>query len=351
MNRINDIKKLDKQAMDLAYKKWNSIAKPLHSMGKFEEIIIRIAGITRDYKVDISKKCTIVMCADNGVVEEGVTQTDSNVTTVVADAMASGDGNINVLSNCYGSDIFVVDIGMKKSAENNMVINKKIKAGTDNIKLGAAMTREECENAIIVGIDMVKECVSKGYKIIATGEMGIGNTTTSSAIASVLLNREVKEVTGKGAGLDKEGIERKINVIKEAIRVNELDGNKKGDAIEILRRVGGLDIAGMTGVFLGGAIYGVPIVIDGFISAVAAAIAKTIKEDTKDYMISSHVSKEPAAKWMLDYIGTSPVLNAHMCLGEGTGAVMLFPLLDGAIAMYNSVHSFENLSIDQYEEL
>ena len=209
------------------------------------------------------------------------------------------------------------------------------------------MTVLQARNSISVGIDIVGECKKNGYQIIVTGEMGIGNTTTSSAIAAVLLELPVSEVTGCGAGLDKEGLSRKISAIERAIAVNHPD---KSHPIELLAGLGGFDIAAMTGLFLGGAIYRIPIIIDGFISAAAAAIAYKIAPQSRDFMLCSHASGEPAARKILDFIGLEPLITAKMRLGEGTGGIMFLPLLDGAIAVYNSAHRFEELPMERYVE-
>lgn len=348
MNRINAIAPPDYVAMEKARDKWNSVAKPLHSLGLLESAVIKIAGITGGEDVDISCRCVIDMCADNGVVCEGVTQSDSGVTAVVARAMADGTSNINRLAACYNADVFPVDIGMCVDVDAKKMLNRKIAYGTENIAVGAAMTIEQTEKAIAVGMDLVRDCKGNGYKIIVTGEMGIGNTTTSSAIAAVLLGVPVCDVTGRGAGLDSAGLRRKISVIERAIAVNKPD---KANPIELLSKLGGYDIAGMTGLFLGGAVYHIPIVIDGFISAVSAALAAEICPLAKEYMLASHVSKEPAGIKMLDYIEQKPLITAQMCLGEGTGGVMLLPLLDGALSVYNSAHRFDELPIERYKEL
>lgn len=357
MNRINDIRALDINAIAQAKNRWNSIAKPLHSLGKFEEIIIKIAGITGEADVKLNKKCVVVMCADNGVVKEGVTQSGAEVTRIVAEAMVNGDGNINNLCKSFGADVIVIDAGMlstksedafhRNIVSNNMICIK-VKNGTNNIAEGPAMSYSDCEAIISSSINIVEHLKAQGYHMIATGEMGIGNTTTSSAIASVILGKRAEEVTGRGAGLSNEALLRKISVIEQAIKVNRPDQN---NPLDILSKLGGYDIAGMTGLFLGGAIYHVPIVVDGFISLVAAAIAKMFSTHSVDYMIQSHISKEPAAKWMMEYLNLEPVITADMCLGEGTGAVMMFPLLMGALDIYHSVHSFEKLEIEQYKEL
>lgn len=348
MERLKLIEELDKNAMSRAAEKWNNVAKPLHSLGLLEEYVIRIAGITGDENFNLNKRCTVLMCSDNGVVCEGVTQTDSSVTAVVAKAAANGTSNINHIANCYGADVVTVDIGMLTDVHDSRILNRKIAYGTENISKGSAMTPDQARQAISVGIDMVSDCKRKGYKIIVSGEMGIGNTTTSSAIAAVLLNKPVHEVTGRGAGLDSEGLKIKINVINRAIEVNQPDVS---EPVELLSKLGGFDICGMTGLFLGGAIYRVPVVMDGFISAVAAAVACKICPAVREYVLCSHVSKEPAGMLLLDYLNMKPLITAEMCLGEGTGGAMLLPLLDAALAVYNSTHKFENLPIERYVEL
>lgn len=210
------------------------------------------------------------------------------------------------------------------------------------------MTREEAWNAVLVGIHMVRDLKARGYDIVATGEMGIGNTTTSSAVAAVLLERPVEEVTGKGAGLSSEGLEKKIGAIRQAIRIHQPD---KDDVLDVLAKVGGLDIAGLTGVFLGGALYHVPVVIDGFISAVSALCACQMVPDAKDYMMPSHVSREPAGQMLLDALGVSPFLTCDMCLGEGSGAVAVFPLLEMGLSVYRRMGTFEEAKIEKYEVL
>ena len=211
-----------------------------------------------------------------------------------------------------------------------------------------AMTYEEAVQGIEAGIEMVRRLKEQGYRLIATGEMGIGNTTTSSAVASVLLDRPVEEMTGRGAGLSGEGLKRKIDAIKKAVKLNEPDPS---DPVDALAKVGGLDIAGMAGLFIGGAAYRIPVVIDGFISCVAALVAQRICPLTRDYMIASHVSKEPAAAAILKALGKEAVLHGEMCLGEGSGAVALFPFIDMGLAVYESMSTFEDIKVDQYEEL
>lgn len=348
MNRIKLISPADKEAGKRAALKWNSIAKPLHSLGMLEDDIIKLAEIFGSENFSLDKRCAVVMCADNGVVCEGVTQTDSSVTAVVAKAIANGTSNINLMANACSADVFAVDIGIKGKLTADGLIDRKIADGTGNIAVGPAMSRQQAERALAVGMDMVRDLKEKGYKLIVTGEMGIGNTTTASAAASVLLGLSPEEVTGRGAGLDDNGLARKINVIKKSIEANKPVSD---DAVDIISKVGGYDIGGMTGLFLGGAVYHIPIVTDGFISAVSAALAAMICPVSKEYMLCSHVSKEPAGRKMLEYLGFEAPVNAGLCLGEGTGGVLLLPMLDAAMAVYGSSHSFDNLSIEKYKEL
>ena len=347
MDRIKQISALDSLAMMQAKKKWNSIAKPLHSLGLLEEAVVKIAGMIGSDKVSLDKRCVVVMCSDNGVVAEGVTQTDSSVTKLVAESMAEGKANINLMAKVAQADVIVVDIGMNTDSHKSKIIKAKCSYGTHNLLKEKAMSREQALYSIEQGITQVACCKEMGYQVIVTGEMGIGNTTTTSAIASVILQEAPEEVTGKGAGLSKVGIERKVEVIKKAIQKHQPDGK---DAIDLLSKIGGYDIAGMTGLFLGGAIYKVPIVIDGIISTVAAILATKICPGVKDYMLCSHVSKEPSGEKLLAHLGLKPLINAELCLGEGTGGILLLPLLDAALAVYNSSHQFEDLDITAYIE-
>lgn len=343
---LAQIKPLDKTAMEMAAKRWDSIAKPLHSLGKMEKLVIQIAGITGSADVSVKKRALVPMCADNGVVEEGVTQTGQEVTAIVAENFLSGATSACVMSHQCGTDVIPVDIGMV--VDTKVPTELKIACGTANMTKEPAMSREQAVQALEAGIEMVRRLKEEGYELLATGEMGIGNTTTSSAVAAVLLDRPTEEMTGRGAGLSGDGLTRKINAIKKAIEVNAPDPE---DAIDVLAKVGGFDIAGMAGMFLGGAALGVPVVIDGFISCVAALIAQRICPTAREYMIASHVSKEPAARLILEALGKEAVIHGEMCLGEGSGAVALFPFLDMGIAVYDSMSTFENIHVEQYEEL
>lgn len=348
MKRIEKISHTDKVAGYAAREKWNSVAKPLGSLGLLESAVEKIAAVQGTANVDINNRAVVVMCADNGVISEGVSQSDSSVTAICANAIANGTSNINVLSAAFGARVIAVDMGIKEEIVNPRLVDKRIAGGTRNIADGAAMTPEQAEKAICAGMDIVGELKKENVKIIVTGEMGIGNTTVASALASVLLSLPPRRVTGRGAGLDSTALERKISVIERAVRVNNPD---KSRPIELLSRLGGFDIAGIVGLFLGGAFYRVPVVIDGVISAVAAVIAGRINPIAVEYMLPSHVSAEPAGELLLESLALKPLITAGMRLGEGTGGVMLLPLLDGALSIYNSAHRFDDISIERYKDL
>ncbi len=342
---LKQIHPLDREAMEASRNHWNSIGKPLYSLGKLEDLVVQLAGITGTAKVDITKKALIPMCADNGVVEEGVTQTGQEVTAIVAENFLTGATTACIMGKQCGVDVFPVDVGIAR--DTKVRSDRKVAYGTKNMTKGPAMTREEAIRGIEAGIAMAEELKEKGYQIFATGEMGIGNTTTSSAVASVLLGQPAEVMTGRGAGLSDEGLARKIDAIHRAIELNRPDPS---DALDVLARVGGFDIAGMTGVFLGGAALHVPVVMDGFISCVAALIAVRLCPDAEGYVIASHVSREPAARLILDHMGKDAVIHGDMCVGEGSGAVALFPYLDMGLAVYHSMSTFEEINVEQYED-
>ena len=328
-----------------AQKKWNSIAKPLHSLGKLEDHIMQIAALTGDTDVNLNRKALIVMCADNGVVEEGVTQTRQEVTAIVAENFLTCNTSAAIMCKKAGVDIFPIDIGM---AADTKVPRYKTANGTANMTKGPAMTRMQALQAILTGIHQVKEKKEAGYKIIATGEMGIGNTTTSSMLVAALTGRTAEEVTGRGAGLNDAGLLRKQQVIAQALEKYEKE-IRSAHALSMLAAFGGLDIAGMAGVCIGGALYHVPVVLDGLISSVAALVAERIVPGVREFVLPSHLSKEPAAKWIAEELKLHPVIDAGLGLGEGTGAVMLFSLLDLALALYEDQTTFDTMEIAQYE--
>lgn len=342
---LEKIEKINDKAKKQSKERWDSIAKPLNSLGKIETGIQQIAGIIGNQNVVLDKKALIIMCADNGIVEENVTQSTSEITAIVAENFLDRKSCVSIMCEKLNVDLYPLDIGM---IVDTRVENRKISYGTKNFLKEPAMSKDEVIGAIEVGIQKVKELKERGYQIIATGEMGIGNTTTSSAVASVLLDVEVEKVTGKGAGLSSEGLLHKIEVIKRGIQIHQPN---KEDPIDVLSKVGGLDLAGLVGVYLGGAAFKIPVVIDGFISSVAALIAQKLAPLAKEYMMSSHVSKEPAGRLLLEALEKDPYITGDMCLGEGTGAVMLFPVLDLGLEIYNRMSTFQEIEIEAYEPL
>ena len=348
MERLKLIRPADRSFAAKAQEHWDGVAKPLGSFGALEEMWDRIAAVQKTDSPDISRRAVVVMCGDNGVTAEGVTQTDSSVTLACAEAIACGRSNINALAAVYGAEVLSVDIGMEGDSTCENIINRKIAHGTGNIAMGPAMTESQAENAVAVGMDMVKELAGKGVKLIVTGEMGIGNTTPTAALSSVILGLPPETVTGRGAGLTTEGLHRKINAVKRAIAVNS---PCDGGAVQLMAKLGSFEIAGMTGLFLGGAVYGVTVIIDGVISAVSAVLASMLAPDCKDYMLAGHVSAEPAGKMLLERLGLRAVIDGSLRLGEGTGGILLLPLLDGASALYYNSHRFESAGIERYVEL
>ena len=339
-------KALSGEAFLEARRRWDSVAKPLGSLGLFEEMLSRIAAIQGSAGISVSPRCVLVFCADHGVVRRGVTQTGSEVTVSVADAVAEGASTVNLMAGRARADVFAVDMGMLRPGRSRCIINKRLGAGTGDLSSGPAMTRAQAERGIRAGMDLVKEMRDRGYKIIAAGEMGIGNTTALSALACCLLNAAPEEFTGRGAGLPDEGLARKIKTVGDALKINHAD---PADPVGALAALGGFEIAGMAGAFLGGAVYGVPVVVDGAISAVAALVAARVCPDSKAFMLASHMSREPAGKAVIKELGLRPVLHAGMALGEGTGAAMLFPLLDMALEVYSGGHTFASLGMRPYE--
>ena len=341
-----EIAPMDQQAMLTAQRRWDSIAKPLGSLGLLETAVVQTAGLTGSPDVSFEKKAAVVMCADNGVVARGVTQTGSEITALVARNLTRGASCLCRMAKLAGADVFPIDVGMLTEEEGVPV--KKTARGTKDMTMGPAMTREQAEAAVLAGIDTVKSLKERGYRIIGAGEMGIGNTTTGSAVCAVILQRPPEEVAGRGAGLTDEGLKRKIWAVRESICVNQPDAE---DGIDVIQKVGGFDIAAMAGLFIGGAVYRVPILIDGFISSVAAAAATKICPECTIAMLASHESKEPAGRMVLNYLRKQPMICANMRMGEGTGAVAAMPLLDMAADIYCNMSTFDDIHMESYTHL
>ena len=343
---MQKIRPVDVAAMAAAKQHWDGLGKPLGSLGRLEKALIQIAGIQRTGDVHIDRKALVIMCADNGVVEEGVTQCGQEVTATVAENFLDEKSCVAIMCRRAGTKICPVDIGM--AVDTPRVEKRKIAYGTKNMAKEPAMTREQAVAAIEVGIAKAEELHAQGYEMLATGEMGIGNTTTSSAMTAVYLGLDVETVTGRGAGLSSHGLQRKIHAIKQAIAVNQPDPE---DPLDVLAKVGGLDIAGMCGLFLGGAAQQMPVIMDGFISQVAALTAMSLVPECADYILASHVSEEPGANILLKALEKDAFLTCGMRLGEGSGAVALFPILDFASDIYHKMSTFVQADIVEYQPL
>lgn len=333
----------DERAAQAAQARWDNIAKPLGSLGLLESTVVRIAALTGSENISIAKRCVAMFCADNGVVAQGVTQTGSDVTAIVAANAAQGKSSVCAMARAAHADVFPIDVGMLTRADG--VADKHIANGTRDFTLAPAMSTAQAVQGIRAGVETVYELKQKGYELIVTGEMGIGNTTTAAAMAAVLAGIPIDAAVGRGAGLNDAGLERKRSAIRRGIALNAPD---KDDALDVLAKLGGFDIAAMAGAFIGGALYRVPIIIDGLISSVAALTAKRLCPQSAAAMLASHCSAEPAAQRIMQQLELAAPICANMRLGEGTGGVCLIPLIDMALNVYNGMATFEDINVQAY---
>ena len=345
---ISAIRPTDETAGEAAIQRWNAVAKPLGSLGCLEEAIVRIAALRGSADFSLKKRTLLVFCADNGVVAQGVSQCGSEVTAKVAVALSEGRSTANTMAKHADCRVLPVDVGIRDFPGHPGVRSMRVRNGTEDISSGPAMSREECLAAMERGAALARELADEGMDLIAVGEMGIGNTTTAAALAAALLNLAPEKTVGRGAGLSTDGLRLKCEAVRGALRMNRVD---HGDVIGVLAALGGLDIAAMCGAFLGAAAYRIPAVIDGMISAVAALCAKRLCPDAGNAMLASHISAEPGGRMILDELGLCAPLDAGMHLGEGTGALMLMPLLDMAWEVYQNGQNFERLGIEAYQPL
>lgn len=337
---ILNIEKPSKSAMKKAELYQLNLAKPPKSLGKLEDISVQLAGITGKVHNTIEKKHLIVFAADNGVTVEGVASAPQSVTLKQTINLTKEKTGAAVLASHFGCDITVCDVGINGDLPECDVLNKKIAYGTENIAKGRAMTKEQTLKAIITGVDVLK---NTDADIFGIGEMGIGNTTTASAVLAVLTDSDVSEVTGRGGGITDISFQKKKEVIKKAIEINKPD---KNDILDVLSKVGGLDIAAMCGAFLGAALIKKPVVIDGFISVVAALCAVRLCPLVKHYLIASHASFEVGYSVAIKELGISPLFNLDMRLGEGSGCPLAFQIVDAACSIINKMATFDEADID-----
>ncbi|HHE65374.1 MAG TPA: nicotinate-nucleotide--dimethylbenzimidazole phosphoribosyltransferase, partial [Bacteroidetes bacterium] len=319
------IELLKEDFFKIAWQRLNSLTKPLNSLGRLEEIVAQLVAIYENPMPKIEKKAVLVFASDHGVTEEGISAYPKEVTAQMVFNFLRGGAGINVLARHANADVIVIDVGVDyEFGDVSKLLNKKIVKGTRNMTRGPALTREEAIKSIEIGIELVKYYYQQGYNLFAPGEMGIGNTTPSSAIVAVLTNSSVEEVTGRGTGIDERTHQKKIEVIKKAIEVNKPDPS---DPIDVLSKIGGPEIGACAGVVLGCASLKIPVVIDGFISSAGALVAYCINPLVKHYLFASHNSVEQGHKKILNFIGLKPILDLNLRLGEGTGSALAMTII------------------------
>ena len=338
----------DREAERASRARWDSIAKPLHGLGLLEDAVVRICAVTGDPDCPLRPRGVAVFCADNGVVAQGVTQTGQEVTAIVAENMTRGETSVCKMAAQAGAEVFPVDMGMATRPGCPGLLDRRQGDGTADFTLGPAMSRAQAEACLWAGYRLARELAEKGYRLLAAGEMGIGNTTTSSAVAALLLGEDPEALTGRGAGLSSAGLRRKTEVIRAGIAKNHPD---PADPLDVLAKVGGFDLAAMAGFYLGASAAGVPVILDGFISVAAALAAVRLAPRCIHAMIPSHCSGEPGTHRILRELRLVPVIQAGLCLGEGTGAVALMPLLDMAAAVYQGMPTFGEIHVKEYQPL
>lgn len=343
---IAQIKPLRTDAMEQAKERQQQLTKPAGSLGMLEEIAIHIAGITGQPKPTIKRKAVIIMAGDHGVAAEGVSAYPSAVTPQMVYNFLYGGAAINALARHAGADVIVVDVGVAADIQHPQLLSRKIAYGTANMLAGPAMTQEQMLGAIRVGIETLNTLADQGLDLVATGDMGIGNTTASSAITAALLAEPAQLVTGRGTGIDDGQLAHKIQVIEQAIAKNAPNPT---DALDVLMKVGGLEIAGLVGVILAAAAHSIPIVIDGFISGAAALVAVNICPTVRDYVLAGHVSVELGHRMILKKLWLTPILDLSLRLGEGTGAVLAMGIIEAALHAHNEMLTFAEAGVSNRE--
>lgn len=338
------VEPIEDEAIKKIEAKWDKVAKPIGSLGRLEKLYSKIAAIQGFEAPDLSHMRLIVCCGDHGIVEEGVSQTNQDVTRICATNIGKGVTVAGVMANRMGIDILSVDVGINSAKEVPYTLNRRVKYGTCNFLKQPAMSVEEFSRAVQVGMDLVKDSLDEGYNMLLIGEMGIGNTTSAAVMAGYLLDLNAEAVTGRGAGLDDEGFSRKRAVVSMALSMYS-----GLSPVEICSNFGGLELAAMTGIVLGGALYKVPIIIDGMLSMVSALVADRLLENSKDYLIPSHMSKEPVVVKLAKKLNMEPVIDGQMSVGEGAGAVMMANMLGVVDDVFHNALKFEESEVEQYE--
>jgi nicotinate-nucleotide--dimethylbenzimidazole phosphoribosyltransferase len=347
MKIIKEIKAVDSSLYQRAEERLDNLTKPKGSLGRLEEFAKRLVAITGVDMPSLDKKAIFTFAGDHGITQEGVSAFPKEVTRQMVFNFLRGGAGINVLARHAGADVIVIDVGVDYDfADVEGLIKKKVVYGTKNMLYAPAMTKEEALRTIEVGIGLATEYKNRGYSIFGTGEMGIGNTTPSSAIASVLTKRPVSEVTGRGTGIGDDTLKRKVSIIE---RVLEQRRPNPDDPLDVLSKVGGAEIGAIAGLCLGAAKERVPVVIDGFISTAGALIAYSLAPETKDYMFSAHLSQEIGHRAMLENIGLNPILDLDLRLGEGTGAALAMLIIEAGLKIYKEMATFKEAGVSNKE--
>ena len=333
----------DQELFKKARERLDQMAIPRGSLGRLEECAQRVVAITGTMKPSVAQKTIVVFAGDHGVVEEGVSAFPQDVTCQMVANFIQGGAGINVLARHTGAQVLVVDIGVagEISSREGLLV-KKVASGTRNMRKGSAMSREQALEGILKGLSIADELKSKKTDIIGTGDMGIGNTTPSSAIAALLTKHRVEEVTGRGTGISDASLQHKIDVIKDAIDLNRPDPD---DPIDVLAKVGGFEIAGITGLIIGSALHRIPVVIDGFISSAAALVAVSLNPLIGEYLFAAHKSVEPGHRIVLEVLNQKPLLDLSMRLGEGTGAALGMTIVEAGVKVLHEVLTFQEAGV------
>jgi nicotinate-nucleotide--dimethylbenzimidazole phosphoribosyltransferase len=348
LDRIASATPLDTAAMESARYRQQELTKPAASLGRLEDIAIQMAGITRQPLPNIKQKAVIIMAGDHGVAREGVSAYPSAVTPQMVYNFLRGGAAINALAHYIGAKVIVVDVGVAADLSHPGLLSRKVAFGTANMVLEPAMTQAQTLEAIQVGVDVFDNQLDQGIDLVATGDMGIGNTTASSAIVAVLLQMPAILVTGRGTGIDDEQLAHKIQVIEKAIERNIPNPL---DPLDVLMKVGGLEIAGLVGVIIAAASQRIPVVIDGFISGAAALVAVELNPLISKYLFAGHVSVEQGHRLILERLGLSALLDLNLRLGEGTGAVLAMSIIEAALRTHREMATFAEAGVSTREEI
>jgi len=349
---IKGIRQADGEWIEKARRRTDQLVMPTRALGRLHEISERLCGIYRTLKPSIGRRAILVMAGDHGVVDQKVSAYPQVITGEMVRAFLRGGAGINVLARLVDADVWVVDMGIIPELDpvsmegGDRLLIHKVAKGTSNFAKGPAMTRQEAEQAILTGFRLASDLFNKGVEILGTGDMGIGNTTPSAAIGTVLTGRDLEEMVGRGTGVDDDGLSRKREAIRQGIDVNKPDPK---DGVDVLEKIGGFEIGGIAGCVLAGAYHSRPVLIDGFISTAGALVAHAICPDAVDYVFAGHCSEEPGHKIMLDYLGLDPILDLGMRLGEGTGGALAMGIMEGAVRIFQEMLTFEEAGVSNKE--